>query len=46
MSCSVDCCFRVTYDGWYGVCDFVVLSVVDVCVDYGGVNVFHVCLDF
>ena len=21
-----------------------VLSVVEVCVDYGGVNVFHVCL--
>ena len=28
----------------YGVCEFVVLSVVEVCVDYGGVNVFHVCL--
>ena len=24
----------------------VVLSVVEVCADYGGVNVFHVCLDF
>ena len=23
-----------------------VLSVVDVCADYGGVNVFHVCLNF
>ena len=23
----------------YGVCDFVVLSVVEVCVDYGGMNV-------
>ena len=22
------------------------LSVVEVCVDYGGVNVFHVSLDF
>ena len=22
------------------------LSVVEVCVDYSGVNVFHVCLDF
>ena len=31
---------------WHGVSDFVVLSVVKVCVDYGGVNVFHVCLDF
>ena len=29
---------------WYGVCDFVVLSVVEVCADYVGVNVFHVCL--
>ena len=29
---------------WYGVCDFVVLSVVEVCADSGGVNVFHVCL--
>ena len=34
------------YGEWYGDCDFVVLTVVDVCVDYGGVNVFHVCLDF
>ena len=34
------------YGEWYGVSDFVVLSVVEVCVDYGGVNVFHVCLDF
>ena len=32
--------------GWYGVWNFVVLSVVELCVDYGGVNVFHVCLDF
>ena len=31
------------HGGWYGVCDFV--TVVEVCVDYGGVNVFHVCLD-
>ena len=31
---------------WYGVCDCVVLPVVEVCVDYGGMNVFHVCLDF
>ena len=34
------------YCAWYGVCDFVVLSVVEVCADYGGVNVFHVCLNF
>ena len=30
------------YCEWYGVCDF----VVEVCADYGGVNVFHVCLNF
>ena len=23
------CCFRVMYCEWYGVCDFVVLSVVE-----------------
>ena len=34
------------YSEWYDVCDFIVLSVVEVCVDYGGVNVYHVCLDF
>ena len=34
------------YGEWYSVCDFVVLLVVKVCVDYGGVNLFHVCLDF
>ena len=34
------------YGKWYGVCDFVVLSVVEVCADYGRVNVFHVCLNF
>ena len=28
------------YCEWYGVCDFVVLSFVEVCADYGGVNVF------
>ena len=33
------------YSESYGVCDFVVLSVVEVCADYGGVNVFHVCLN-
>ena len=30
----------------YGVCYFVVLSVIDVCADYSGVNVFHVSLNF
>ena len=34
------------YCEWYGVCDLVVLAVVEVCADYGGVNVFHVCLNF
>ena len=34
------------YCEWYGVCDFVVLSVVEVCADYGGVNVFPICLNF
>ena len=40
--CSGKCCFGVMYCEWYGVCDF----VVEVCADYGGVNVFHVCLNF
>ena len=44
--CSGECCFGVMYCEWYGVCDFVVLSVVEVCADYGGVNVFHVCHNF
>ena len=53
--CCGACWFGVMYGEWYGVCDFVVLSVVEVCVElsvvevcveYGGVNVFHVCLDF
>ena len=34
------------YGEWYVVCDIVVLLVVEVCADYGGVNVFHVCLNF
>ena len=44
--CYGDCCFGVIYGEWDGVCDFVVLSVVEVCVGYGDVNVFHVCLNF
>ena len=43
--CSGECCIGVMYCEWYGVCDFVVLSVVEVCADYGDVNVFHVCLN-
>ena len=41
-----ECCFGVMYCELYGVCDFVVLSVVEVCADYVGVNAFHVCLNF
>ena len=44
--CSGECCFDVMYCEWYGICDFVVLSVVEVCADYVGVDVLHVCLDF
>ena len=32
--CSVKCCFGVMYCEWYGACDFVVLSAVEVCSDY------------
>ena len=41
-----ECCFGVMCCEWYGVCDFVVLSVIEPCADYGRVNVFHVCLNF
>ena len=45
--CSGGVLFReCMYCGWYGVFDLVVLSAVEVCADYGGVNVFHVCLNF
>ena len=44
--CSGKCCFGVMYCEWYGVCNCAVLSVVEVCADYGGVNEFHVCLNF
>ena len=33
------------YVEWYGVCNFVVISAVQVCVDNGGVYVFYVCFD-
>ena len=33
--CSGECCFGVMYVEWYGVCDIVVFSVVEICVDYG-----------
>ena len=42
---SGECCFGVMYVEWYGVCDFVVFSVVDICVSYSSVYVFHVCFD-
>ena len=32
--CSGKCCFGVMYCEWYGVCDSVVLSVVEVYADY------------
>ena len=45
MGCYGECCFGVTYGELYGVCGFVVLFVVELCVDYDGVNGFHVCLE-
>ena len=35
------------YVEWYGVCKFVVISVVEICVDYGvrHLYAFHVCFD-
>ena len=33
----------VMYSEWFGICDFVVLSVVEVCVDYGGGVCVNVC---
>ena len=44
--CLGKCCFGVMYCEWYGAFDLVVLSVVEVCADYGGVNVLHVSLNF
>ena len=41
--CSGGCCFGVMYCEWYGVCDFVVLSVVEVCADYGVGVCVNVC---
>ena len=39
MGFSRECCFRIMYVEWYGVCNFVVFSVVGLCGDYGGVYV-------
>ena len=46
-SCSrpMECCFGMMYVEWYGVSDFVVFFVVEVCIGYGGVYVFQVCFD-
>ena len=33
------------YVEWYGVCNFVVFSVVEICAAYGGVYMFHDCFD-
>ena len=40
--CYGECCFGMMYVEWYGVCNFVVILAIEVCVDYGGVYVFHV----
>ena len=42
-----ECCFGMMYVEWYGVCNFVVFSVVEICVDYDGVLqcMFYVCWD-
>ena len=36
--------FVVVYVEWYGICDLVVYSVVEICVHYGGVYVFKFVL--
>ena len=33
--CSGEFCFGMMYVEWYGDCNFVVISVVEICVDYG-----------
>ena len=40
---SDEYCFGVMYVEWFGACNFDVFSVVEVCVDYEGVFIFHVC---
>ena len=32
LSCSGECCFGMMYVEWYGVCNFVVFSVVEMCL--------------
>ena len=43
--CSGVCCFGMVYVEWYGVCNLIVKSDVEICVDYGGMYVFHVCFN-
>ena len=43
MVSSGECCFGVMYCEWYCVCDFVVLSVVEVCADYGVGVCVNIC---
>ena len=43
--CSVECCFGIMYVDWYGISNFIVIFAVEVCVEYGGVYVFHACFD-
>ena len=33
IGCSGECYFGMMYCEWYGICDVVVLSVVEVCAD-------------
>ena len=37
--------FHSDHVEWYGVCDSVMFLFVDLCFDYGGVYVFHVCFE-
>ena len=37
--------WRVMCGEWCGICNFVAFAAVEICVDYGGVNVFHVFLN-
>ena len=41
--CSDECCFEEMYGEWCGVRDFVMLSVVEVCVYYGVAVCVNVC---
>ena len=45
MGFSEECGFDVMYVGRGIVCNFAVISAVEVFVDCGDVYVFHVCFD-